>query len=329
MRLIQYLKSDGSRAVGAIVDDAAPREVIGASSTRDLALEAHRAGRNLEQTVLFHGLGAIVDYDSLMEQERLLPPLDHPEPSRVTLSLTGLTHLGSAQSRNAMHAKLDADDLTDSMKMFKAGVAGGKPAAGAFGAQPEWGYKGDGSWVVAPGGALELPAFAQDGGEEGEIAGLYVIGNGGEVLRVGFAVANEFSDHIMERENYLLLAHSKLRTSSYGPELRLGPLPPTISGTITITRNGQDVWEGEMISGEDNMCHAVSNLEAHHFKYSRFRRPGDVHVHYFGASALSCNAGVKMQPGDMVEVAVEGFGRALRNTIRKTDGGAPTEIVQL
>ena len=119
-------------------------------------------------------------------------------------------------------------DLTDSMKMFKMGVDGGRPANGTFGAQPEWGYKGDGSWVVPPGGALERPAFAQDGGEEAEIAGLYVIGDSGEVLRVGFALANEFSDHIMERENYLLLAHSKLRTSSFGPELRLGPLPSSL-----------------------------------------------------------------------------------------------------
>jgi hypothetical protein len=315
MRLIQFLKTEGSRAVAAIVDDGAPREVVGARSVRELALEAHRAGRTLEQIVRHRGMGGAIDYEQALAEGRVLSPLDHPDPSRMVLSLTGLTHLGSAKSRDAMHAKLESDDLTDSMKMFKMGVDGGKPSNGSLGAQPEWGYKGDGSWVVPPGGALERPAFAQDGGEEAEIAGLYVIGDAGEVLRVGFALANEFSDHIMERENYLLLAHSKLRTSSFGPELRLGSLPSSLTGTILVQRGEERVWKGEMLSGEDNMCHSLANLEAHHFKYGRFRRPGDVHVHYFGASGLSCNAGIAVEPGDVIEISAEGFGRPLRNKI--------------
>ena len=43
------------------------------------------------------------------------------------------------------------------------------------------------------------------------MAGIYVIGDDGTPFRVGFALANEFSDHVTERINYLYLAHSKLR----------------------------------------------------------------------------------------------------------------------
>jgi hypothetical protein len=262
-----------------------------------------------------HGLGAAVDYDALVAGKRLLPPLDHPAPSRIVLALTGLTHLGSAQSRDSMHTKLQAADLSDSMKMFKLGLEGGKPAVGAIGVQPEWAYKGDGSWLVAPEAPLELPGYARDGGEEGEIAGLYVIGDGGEVLRVGFALANEYSDHVMERGNYLWLAHSKLRQSSIGPEVLLGDLPQEVTGTVRIVRGGTEVWRGELLSGEANMCHSIANLEQHHFKYAGFRRPGDVHVYYFGASALSCSAGVAPKPGDVFEVASPLFGRPLRNPL--------------
>jgi hypothetical protein len=201
------------------------------------------------------------------------------------------------------------------MKMFKLGLEGGKPAGGGIGVQPEWAYKGDGSWLVAPEAPLELPGYAQDGGEEGEIAGLYVIGDGGEVLRVGYALANEYSDHVMERGNYLWLAHSKLRQSSIGPELLLGELPQEVTGTVHIMRNGTEVWRGELLSGEANMCHSIANLEHHHFKYAGFRRPGDVHVYYFGASALSCSAGVAPKPGDVFEVASPLFGRPLRNPL--------------
>ena len=107
-----------------------------------------------------------------------------------------------------MHKKQDADEtLTDSMKMFRMGIEGGRPAKGKTGVQPEWFYKGNGYMAVAPGAALRSPHFADDAGEEPEIAGIYVIGDDGTPFRVGFALANEFSDHVTERVNYLWLAH--------------------------------------------------------------------------------------------------------------------------
>jgi hypothetical protein len=314
MRLIQFVDARGERAV-AVITDAPPRIVKNAKSVRDLALAAHRTNRSLVDTIAAHGLGEAVDYDALIAERRILLPLDHPEPSRVIVALTGLTHLGGAQARDQMHVKLQAADLTDSMRMFKLGLEGGKPRDGAIGVQPEWGYKGDGTWLVAPEQPLELPAYAEDGGEEGEIVGLYVIGDDGEVLRVGFALGNEFSDHVMERRNYLYLAHSKLRQSSFGPELLIGDLPHEVVGSIRIVRNGGDAWRGELLSGEANMCHSIANLEQHHFKYAGFRRPGDVHVYFYGASGLSCTEGIVPRPGDVFEVACPTFGRPLRNPL--------------
>jgi hypothetical protein len=225
-----------------------------------------------------------------------------------------------------MHLKLQSADLTDSMKMFKLGLDGGRPAAGAIGVQPEWGYKGDGTWLVAPEQPIELPGYAEDGGEEGEVVGLYVIGDGGEVLRVGFALGNEYSDHVMERRNYLYLAHSKLRQSSFGPEILVGGLPAEVTGSIRITRDGSELWQGELLSGEANMCHSIANLEQHHFKYPGFRRPGDVHVYYFGASGLSCTDGATARPGDVFEVECPIFGRPLRNPLV---AGAPVEAISV
>jgi hypothetical protein len=329
MRLIQFVDGAGARGVGAIVDGASPRTVRKAASVRDLALEAHRGQRSLQSTIEAHGLGEAVDYDALIREKRLLPPLDHPEPSQVIVALTGLTHLGSAQSRDAMHVKLQSADLSDSMKMFKLGLDGGKPAAGAIGVQPEWAYKGDGSWVVAPEQPIELPGYADDGGEEGEIAGLYVIGDKGEVLRVGYALGNEYSDHVMERKNYLYLAHSKLRQSSFGPEVLLGELPQDVRGAVRIIREGATVWEGELISGDVNMCHSIANLEQHHFKYAGFRRPGDVHVYYYGASALSCTQGFVTKAGDVFEVESPLFGRPLRNPLAAGQAEVPLRILAL
>jgi hypothetical protein len=328
MRLVQFQSNSGDRRVALVEDETTLRVLRSFRSTRELALEADRRGTSLASLVESDLGDERVSYDEVVEQKRLLPPLDHPDPAHLILSGTGLDHLGSAQARDAMHAKLaSGDDLTDSMRMFKLGLEGGKPAPGNIGVQPEWFYKGDGSWLAAPEQPLMLPTFALDGGEEPELVGLYVISDSGEVLRVGFAIGNEYSDHVLEKQNYLYLAHSKLRTSSFGPEVRIGPPPDDIVGMSRILRDGSEVWSGEFRTGEANMTHTLANIEHHHFKYAGFRRPGDVHVHYYGTATLSFAANFKTQPGDVFEISAEGFGRPLRNPL--VLGDEPDRPVQV
>jgi hypothetical protein len=196
------------------------------------------------------------------------------------------------------------------------GFEGGKPKEGRSGVQPEWFYKGDGSIVVRPGATLPVPAFAEDAGEKPEIAGLYVIGPDQRPYRLGFALGNEFSDHVMERKNYLYLAHSKLRMCSFGPELLTGLLPPDLAGTSRIFRDDKVFCEKPFLSGEDNMSHSISNLEFHHFKYRQFLRSGDIHVHFFGTATLSFADGIRLQNGDIIEISAPEFGRPLVNQIQ-------------
>jgi hypothetical protein len=317
MRVVQFYQggtpADSSVAVVS-EDNQSLHVVANVSSTYQLALLAIAAGRGLVEYVADQSIAATVDYDNVIAERRLLPPITHPDPAHMMVTGTGLTHLGSASTRSAMHEKADAE-LTDSMKMFKWGIEAGKPAPGEVGCEPEWFFKGDGSWVVSPGQALEFPDFALDGGEEPEVAGAYVIAADGTPYRVGYAIANEYSDHVLERRNYLLLAHSKLRTSSFGPELLVGDLPASVRGTSRILRNGEVLWEKPFESGEEHMSHSIANLEHHHFKYAGFRRPGDVHVHFFGTSTLSFADQIKTEKGDVFEISAEGFGRPLQNSV--------------
>ncbi|MCX5516743.1 hypothetical protein C3941_17880 [Kaistia algarum] len=323
MRLVQFLGTGDERRVAALVDGAKSYRAVAAESVRGLALDAHSAGQSLAEHVRDRLRVEEVDVETLHRERRLLLPLDHPEPSRVTIGITGLTHLGSAQQRDAMHAKMQAETLSDSMKMFKLGVEGGKPAPGEIGVQPEWAYKGDGDWMVPPGAPIEQPDYAEDGGEEAEIVGLYVIADDGTVLRVGYALGNEYSDHVMERRNYLYLAHSKLRQCSFGPELLVGELPQDVHGRVSILRQDQAVWSSPFLSGEANMSHSISNLERHHFKYSGFRRAGDVHVYFYGAGILSFGE-VVLQAGDICKVESPLFGLPLVNPIVKGTRTEPT-----
>ena len=275
--------------------------------------------------------GEVLDYDSIYHGKsawRLLPPIDHPsEPARCLVSGTGLTHLGSAKNRQAMHGASEAE-LSDSMKMFKWGVEGGKPAPGKIGVAPEWFYKGTGTILRAHGQPLEVPAFAEDGGEEAEIAGVYFVGENGMPRRIGMAIGNEFSDHKFEKNNYLHLAGSKIRTCSLGPELVLDPEFQTVPGRVTIERGGRELWSKEIVTGENEMCHGLANIEHHHFKFETHRRPGDIHVHYFGACALSFGDGVRLADGDVMNMQFAGFGRALRNPLRVAGGEATLVAVE-
>jgi hypothetical protein len=321
MNLVQFKDPNGSRRVGVPTGDGAQLRLIDQFSTvYEVVFEGFRRGTSLADLVPGLLSTRYEPYDEIIRGGRLLVPLDHPDPSRCWVSLTGLTHLGSAKSRDAMHAKLAADteQLTDSMKMFRLGYEGGKPDSGKIGVQPEWAFKGDGQCVINPEQAISSPGFAGDGGEEAELTGLYVIDLQGSPVRVGYALGNEFSDHVTERQNYLYLAHSKLRECSFGPELFAGELPPELIGEVRILRGGKLAWSGTVLTGEKNMCHWVANLEHHHFKYPMFRRPGDVHIHFFGASILSCQEGFKTEAGDIVEIECKPFGKPLRNPLRWT-----------
>jgi hypothetical protein len=317
MNLIQFLKSDGKRAVG-VVDGGKAHIVKNAGSVYALALKAAASGTRLKALVKDKGLGRAVDAAAILAEGRMLPPIDHPDPTHLYVTGTGLTHLGSASTRDAMHkADLAAAEapLTDTMKMFRMGLEGGKPGKGEIGVQPEWFYKGNGHIVAAPGAPIPSPAFARDAGEEPEMAGIYVIGADGTPFRLGFALGNEFSDHVTERVNYLYLAHSKLRWCAFGPELRLGELPRNVAGTSKILRGGKTIWEKPFLSGEDNMSHTIANLEYHHFKYRLFRQPGDVHIHMFGTATLSFGDGIRTEPGDVFEISEPQFGLPLTNAV--------------
>jgi hypothetical protein len=341
-RLIQIRKGNVRRV--ALVEEPHLRPLGDCETTYGLAFAALESGRSLKELVRQRVTDEILDYEPIYQGQsewHVLPPIDHPEePARCLISGTGLTHLGSARGRDAMHAapgkdkdkgNKDKDDKdkdnqpTDSMKMFQLGLERGRPEPGSVGAAPEWFYKGTGTILRAHGEALDIPGYAEDGGEEAEIAGIYLVDRAGQPRRLGLSVGNEFSDHRFERKNYLNLAASKLCCCALGPELVLDPEFQSVAGEVEIERAGAVLWQKPIRTGEAEMCHSLRNIEHHHFKFEAHRRPGDVHVHYFGADCLSFGDGIGLQNDDVIEIRFENFGRPLRNRVRAV-ASAPTLV---
>jgi hypothetical protein len=330
-RLIQIKKGNIRRV--ALVEEPNVRILDTCSSIYELAHLAIGAGVKLSEIARERARCNAIEYDPIYRGEsewQLLPAIDHPdEPARCLISGTGLTHLGSARNRQSMH-ETKTEDLTDSMKMFRWGVEGGRPAAGNVGTPPEWFYKGTGCMLRAHGDALDIPSYAEDGGEEAEIAGVYLIAPNGQPYRLGLAVGNEFSDHQFEKKNYLNLAGSKLRTCALGPELVVDPEFESVPVSVAIEREGRVLWNKSFRSGDSEMCHSLENIEHHHFKYDGHRRRGDVHVHFFGTDCLSFSDQIRLQNGDMMQVSVEGYGRPLRNPVRVDQSkSTPIQVIPL
>jgi hypothetical protein len=332
LRLVQLTHPAEGRRV-AVVEEPNLRLLANFNTVYDLARSAIDAGRGLADAVEKNRSSETLGYDDVYELRaawRLLPPFDHPQESaRCLVTGTGLTHKASAENRQSMHIPgapgAAGATETDSLKMYRIGLAGGRPAPGQIGAAPEWFYKGSGTILRGHGEPLEVPNYADDGGEEAEIAGAYLIGADGTPCRVGLVQGNEFSDHVMEAKNYLYLAPSKLRTCSLGPELVIGAEFADVPGRIRIERGGSAIWEAALASGERSMSHSLANLEHHHFKYEQHRRPGDVHLHFFGADHFSFRDRVRLEEGDVMVVAFDDFGRPLRNPVR-IDRSPPSAV---
>jgi hypothetical protein len=337
-RLVQLKHLAHGRRVGVVRENQLVL-LNDTTSIYQLAQRAISARTSLERVVEQATSGEETDYDAIhcgKSEWRILPSFDHPdEPARCLVTGTGLTHKASADNRQAMHdteaskpnhqppknpkaqkTNSPSPVLTDSMRMYQWGLKGGRPARGEIGVSPEWFYKGNGTILRGHGDFLEVPSFALDGGDEAEVAGAYIVDKTGNPRRVGFTIANEFSDHVFEQKNYLYLEHSKLRTCSIGPELIVGSDFQDARGTIRLCRDAEVFWTQTFATGEKNMSHTLANLEHHHFKYPAHRRAGDAHVYFFGADKFSFGDQVKLIDGDVMEIALEGFSRALRNPVR-------------
>lgn len=321
MRLVQLLNPAKERKVALVINDQL-QVLRGFDNVYDLVFNSLNSKTNLQSLVNASLSSQKLNYLEVWRGETewsWLPCFDHPrDVNKCMVSGTGLTHKASAENRDKMNEAGNTGTLTDSMKMYLMGEEGGKPVDGKVGVQPEWFYKGNGTVLKAHRDSLEIPIYALDGGEEPEIAGIYVIDETGNPLRVGFAIGNEYSDHVMEKINYLYLAPSKIRSCSIGPELVIGEdIFKDLSGSVRVSKNGNTLWEKDIKTGEANMAHTLDNLEYHHFKYSNHRVSGQVHIHYFGTGAFSYGAGVKLTDGDLMEINWPPMGKPLHNFVKQ------------
>lgn len=257
--------------------------------------------------------GRIHQYNDLLSSNRLALPIHHTDPAHLIVTGTGLTHRNSVLARASMQ---ENTTLTEAQKIYLMGANGGRPVLTDIGSVPEWFFKGFGSQLKTSGQTLDLPAHIQGGGEEAELAIIYMIDSKQQVHRIGSALGNEFSDHILERQNHYYLAQSKLAPCSLGPEIYIGDIPETVVGEVEILRNQECLWRSEYNTGLQHIVHSLENIEHHVFKHDIFRAPGDVHILFLGADRLSFQDNIVLQTEDVIRINGDLFQHPLINKIR-------------
>src|SRR6186713_358422 len=104
-RLVQIRNGHGRRV--ALVEEPHLRLLDEFNSVYALAAAAIASRTPLIGLIRKHATTDSLEYDPVYYGKsdwKLLPPVDHPhEPAACLVSGTGLTHLGSAKDRQAMH----------------------------------------------------------------------------------------------------------------------------------------------------------------------------------------------------------------------------------
>ncbi len=158
--LISQIKGANGEIIVAVREaGGAARSIKNAVSVYALAMEAADGGKSLAAVIEAHGYGDGVDLEKAYAEGRFLPPITHPDAAHLHLTGTGLTHLGSAATRDSMHKKTTEaaeETLTDSMKMFKMGLENGKPKALRKGRAARMVLQGQRLWRRCPRRAAHL-----------------------------------------------------------------------------------------------------------------------------------------------------------------------------
>jgi len=269
-------------------------------------------GEDIERSINNELGNKIVSYSDLLFNRQIQIPVAPTDLSHCHVSGVGLTHSSSVLIGSK------SNNLTDVERVHLAGLEQGKPNKMQLGARPAWFYKGNGNLLRPTGEILDIPLLAKGVGEEAELVAIYIIDKNRVPRRVGFSLGNEFSDHLLEKENLYYLPQAKMLNCSVGAEIFPGELPNNMKGKIEILNKEEELtWGVDIETGWSKLIHSLENIENYAFQNAIFCMPGDVHYLFLGSDKLSFSDGVVLNDGDQIKIYGNLFSFPLVNKIRK------------
>ncbi|WP_371480496.1 fumarylacetoacetate (FAA) hydrolase [Kitasatospora sp. NBC_00315] len=182
---------------------------------------------------------------------------------------------------------------------------------------PNYYLKGFGSWLRMPGEPLVTPADPVWLLEEPEIGLVYVNDEDGTPHYAGYTFGNDLNDIGLHLKNkWAWTPYAKLCETSVTPWLFLEEPPQTVTGRMTIEREGATAWGGDFSCGLDSLYHRVEDMTQYLFSYPLLRRPGLVNYLLLGADKASYHDGFRIEDGDRLVIDVTSHGVELANVVQ-------------
>ncbi|MFE2914250.1 aminotransferase class I/II-fold pyridoxal phosphate-dependent enzyme [Kitasatospora indigofera] len=191
----------------------------------------------------------------------------------------------------------------------------GEPSEDEEFVAPNWFFKGFGSWLRLPGDTLVAPKQSVALIEEPEVALVYVNDDAGNPRYAGYTFGNDLCDIGLHIRNPGWNPYCKLVDTSIAPWLFLGEPPATVTGRVTIERDGAPAWEGPFDCGEDALYFRVRAMVDNLFEYPALRRPGLVNYILLGADRASYHDGFRIADGDRITIDVQSHDVVLSNQV--------------
>ncbi|MET8173832.1 aminotransferase class I/II-fold pyridoxal phosphate-dependent enzyme [Streptomyces clavifer] len=305
------------RVVVVTVPDNPTGTVASAGTVRRLADTA----RELDLVIVSDEIYGDLVYDT--SEPAVSPALHAPERTVVTTGLTknlalGGWRTGVARLPDSEPGRAPAGNalLSGFMGTHKKKWGGETAPEGGEFTPPKWFFKGFGDWVRLPGEALNVPARPVALIEEPEVALVYVNDADGTPHYAGYTFGNDLCDIGLHRQDPGYNPYCKLCDTALTPWLFLGPPPRTVTGRVTIVRDGATVWEGTFDCGDDALYYRVQDMADHLFTFPAVRRPGLVNYVLLGADEASFHDGFRIADGDRVAIDVKSHGVAFENQVR-------------
>ncbi|MCP3820219.1 FAH family protein [Streptomyces sp. A3M-1-3] len=182
-------------------------------------------------------------------------------------------------------------------------------------AQPNWFLKGLGDVLKVSGEELAVPESAVTVTEEAEVVLVYVTDEEGEARYVGHTFGNDLTDIGRFRQHHGHLSYAKLCDASVAPWLFLGPPPVSVTGRVTIERDGREAWRAPFATGTRAMHYRLEDIMPALFGHRALLHPGRVHYVYIGADRSSFHGGFQIADGDRVTLEFAEHGVTVSNTV--------------
>lgn len=181
---------------------------------------------------------------------------------------------------------------------------------------PNMFIKGIKSSLKVSGDTLRIPEKFMAICEEAEVVLIYQGDDQGKPQYMGYTFGNDLTDIGRFKFNNSHLSYAKLCDASVSHWFFPSPPPQNVHGSVTITRDNQQIWNGNFKTGLSAIVYDLDNMMNNLFSFPLFNEPDTIYYVFLGADKSSYHHGVIIKNHDEITINYQDYNVTLQNQIK-------------